>query len=485
VPRGAGAGPGATPRRKILAWSGRTLALLLLVVVAGEAKEVPRHTELESGVPGPGSSVEGPVGDLLLRFTTAVQLPLSAVRLLDGTGSGVPGTLEGVASSGGQEIRFTPNAPLRSGRYRVEWQTAGPDSHVIRGEYGFVVQGPPEGAGGGSPPGQPPGPAMEAGGAEVSGPGAPDATPGATTPSPVTHAIRWLQYLGTILVLGAVAFRLGVLPRLLRESTLSAAVPPMLARLGVLVGVGAFLLAVSLPGRLWSQSLSLWGTESMGPRNLGILVFQTPWGWGWLLQGVALLVVLLGLRLAAPGGSRERGWGVVGVAALLLAFVPALSGHAWGIEPRLVGVLLSGSHVMGAGVWLGGLAALLLAGVPGLRAMRGSDGALPGLASLVNAFSRMALVAVVVLVVAGVGQNIFLLGSPGNLVSTPWGRTLLIKLGLLAGAGALGLYNWRVVRPALKDSPRAGLLRIPASVELLLGLCVLAATAVLVSLSAP
>jgi methionine-rich copper-binding protein CopC len=110
------------------------MALLLLVVATGEGREVPRHTELESAVPASGSSVEGPVGDLVLRFTTAVQLPLSAVVLLDGAGSGVPGTLEGVASSGGREIRFIPASPLRSGRYRVEWQTAGPDSHVIRGD---------------------------------------------------------------------------------------------------------------------------------------------------------------------------------------------------------------------------------------------------------------------------------------------------------------------------------------------------------------
>jgi len=469
----------------IAPWRGWSLAFLLLAG-SGAGGDVVRHTELESSIPASGSAVEAPVGDLVLRFTTPVQLPLSRVVLLDGTGSTVPGALTGVTASGERELRYTPSTPLGPGGYRVEWQTAGPDSHVIRGDYGFVVHPPPGGEAGDAsqeaPPGTAPDTAVATGGTTLP---PPSATPSGAGPSPLSHVIRWLQYLGTILVVGGVAFRLGVIPFLLRQSALSATVPPMLARLAVQAGVGALLVAVSLPGRLWSQSLSIWGAESMGSRNLASLVFQTPWGWGWLLQGAAVLLVLLGLRLAAPSGSQGRGWGVVGVGAVLLAFVPALSGHAWGIEPRVLGVVLSGSHVLGAGIWMGGLAALLLVGLPGIRSVRSSDGGLPGLGALVNAFSRMALLGVVVLVVAGVGQNIFLLGSPGNLVSTPWGRTLLIKLGLLAGAGALGLYNWRVVRPALQESPRAGLLRIPATVELLLGLCVLAATAVLVSLSAP
>jgi copper transport protein len=445
-----------------------------------------RHTELESSTPAEGAVVEGAPDGVLLRFTTPIQLPLSRVVLTDTEGRGRAGTLDMVDVSDGQELRFAPSSPLDPGRYRVEWQTAGPDSHIIRGAFAFQVAGtdrtdPGEGEGA---PGQvedtlavaP----MDDDSLEMAEQSGSSGGSGSTT-----YAIRWLQYLGMILVLGAVSFRFFVVPFVLRRTELAPAGALMSNRLATMAWMGIALLALSLPARLWSQSLAMWGGESLAAANLGTLVFRTPWGWGWLLQIGALIVAAVGLRVAAPGGGRKRGWGVVAVGAVVLAFVPALSGHAWGIEPRLVGVLFSGAHVLAAGVWMGGLAALLLAGLPGIRGVQTPEGERPGLVTVVEAFSRMALVAVLVLVAAGVGQNLFLLGSPGNLVSTGWGRTLLVKLGLLAAAGALGLYNWRVVRPALRETPRPGLLRIPATVEFLLGLGILAATAVLVSRALP
>lgn len=444
-----------------------------------------RHTELEGSSPSEGALVEGPPDVVLLRFTTPIQLPLSRVVLTDGNGRERAGTLDMVDASQGQELRFTPASPLDPGRYRVEWQTAGPDSHVIRGAFAFQVaeEGRQDAVEGAGRPDQP---------ADTLPVVSPEDSPGMVESSgasggsgSTTYAIRWLQYLGMILVLGAVAFRFFVVPFVLRRPELAPAGGLVSKRLAILAWVGIALLALSLPARLWSQSLAMWGGESLAAANLGTLVFRTPWGWGWLLQIGALILAALGLRMAAPAGALKRGWGVVAVGAVLLAFVPALSGHAWGIEPRLVGVLFSGAHVLAAGVWMGGLAALLMAGLPGIRGVQTPEGERPALVTVVEAFSRMALVAVLILVAAGVGQNLFLLGSPGNLVSTGWGRTLLVKLGLLAGAGALGLYNWRVVRPALRETPRTGLLRIPATVELLLGLGILAATAVLVSRALP
>lgn len=444
---------------------------------AGEEDPV-RHTELEVATPADGSVVGSPVDRVLLRFTTAVQLPLSRVVLTSDDGRPLSGNLDLVDASEGRELRLALAGPLEPGRYRVEWQTAGPDSHVIRGEFAFQV------AGAGLQGEQPADTAPVASTQEDTLAVAPE--PAAPSGSGSTgHVIRWLQYLGIILVTGAAAFRFFVVPFVLRQSALASAGAVMTKRLAALAWTGVALLALSLPARLWSQSLALWGGESLAAGNLGALVFRTPWGWGWLVQIAALILVVVGLRLAAPGGARKRGWGVVAVAAVLLAFVPSLSGHVWGIEPQGVGVLLSGAHVLAAGTWMGGLAALLVAGLPGIRTVKTVEGDRPGLVTVVEAFSRMALLAVLVLVAAGVGQNLFLLGSPGNLISTGWGRTLLVKLGLLAGAGALGLYNWRVVRPALRETPRPGLLRIPATVELLLGLAILAATAVLVTRPLP
>jgi copper resistance protein C len=181
-----------------------------------------RHTELESSTPAEGAVVEGAPDGVLLRFTTPIQLPLSRVVLTDTEGRGRAGTLDMVDVSDGQELRFAPSSPLDPGRYRVEWQTAGPDSHIIRGAFAFQVAGtdrtdPEEGA-----PGQvedtlavPPMDDDSLEMAEQSGSsGGSDST---------THAIRWLQYLGMILVLGAVSFRFFVVPFVLRRTELAPA----------------------------------------------------------------------------------------------------------------------------------------------------------------------------------------------------------------------------------------------------------------------
>ncbi|NIP57237.1 MAG: hypothetical protein GWM92_21120 [Gemmatimonadetes bacterium] len=102
-----------------------------------------------------------------------------------------------------------------------------------------------------------------------------------------------------------------------------------------------------------------------------------------------------------------------------------------------------------------------------------------------NAFSRIALVAVPLLVASGVLNAWIHLDRLGQLFSTAYGRTLVLKLGAALAAMALGFYNWRTVRPTLEQDPRTGLLRIPATLELLIGLGVLAVTALLVSRGLP
>ncbi len=482
------------------------------------------HTELSRATPAAGSEVPGPVTEIRLLYTTAVQLPLSRVSVEGPDGVERLGALDLVDDSEGRELRLSLPGPLPTGVQRVLWQTAGPDGHVIRGEFLFTVLATAAGPAPTAAPGAgaqaadtladtvPPGTADTAG-AEAGAVGAPlpaDTVPAGPGEAPVgpgpggvedrlagaaSEAVaeaggaagltfRWLQYLGTLLLVGSVAFRMGVVPRLMKESTLAPAAAAVTARLATLALTGGIVLAISMPGRLWVQAVATWGGE-VAVGELATLVFRTPWGWGWLIQGAAVVVALFGVRLAAPAGGRAGGWTVVALGALAAALVPSLSGHAWGIEPRFLGVLLSTGHVAGVGIWIGGLACLLLAGIPGMKAVKGEGGTLPGLGSLVNGFSRIALPAVALVLVTGVGQNAFHLGNPGNFLVTGWGRMLLVKLGLVAAAMALGLYNWRVVRPALKESPRAGLLRIPATVEFLLGLAVLVATALLVVRSIP
>ena len=86
-----------------------------------------------------------------------------------------------------------------------------------------------------------------------------------------------------------------------------------------------------------------------------------------------------------------------------------------------------------------------IAGNAALRAPDGDCG--PLAASMVNAFSPLALLSVAVLLVTGAFAAWEQLGSLAALFTSRYGRTLLVKLGAVAAVAASGALNWRVLRP--------------------------------------
>jgi copper transport protein len=359
------------------------------------------------------------------------------------------------------------------------------------------VGGGPPPAGGGRRGAGPPPPAPEAEHEHPVGPDAraPDTADRATLPAGTVP--RWLQLLGVVLLLGAVASRFGVIPMLARNDAL----PELCVRLRKgfwrAGWLAVILLLVGLPLRLWVQFGGEGAEWTTG--EIVSFLFGTAWGAGWFLHLAVVLLGGLGLLLAAPRGMNDRGWTVLAVAALLLPLVSGLQGHAWGVdELRSLAVSSIYLHVLGVGVWLGGLVLLLLVGLPAVRAEAKRRSAAeeveeetvaqdhnphPPLFRLVNAFSRMVLPFVALFVVTGVVNSwIHLGGSVDAFVGTTYGRTLLLKLGFVAGALVLGFYNWRRVRPSLAANPDPGALRIPASVEAVLALLALLVTSALVAI---
>jgi putative copper export protein len=255
--------------------------------------------------------------------------------------------------------------------------------------------------------------------------------------------------------------------------------------------VATILLLISLPLRFGNQIAALGG--EIDASQLGHLLFQTGWGAGLWIHLTVVAMGGIGLALASPRGLGERGWGIFAGAAVLIPLVSVLQGHAWGVEEgRPLAATSLYFHVAGSGLWLGGLMLLVAVGLPAVRAtppppeeLEDEATVLPALAQLVNAFSRLALLSVSLVLLTGAINAWINVGSVGNLIGSPYGRTLLLKLGVVAGALLLGFYNWRKVRPGLAERPDPGALRIPATVEAALGLGVLLATAFLVSTPTP
>ncbi len=456
----------------------------MLLAVAASAAWGRLHTELKVSDPEADSVLDASPTAITLTYTTDVQLALSSVEVRPAGGGGgavAAGELRYLGDDRRDVLVLPLGEALGTGTYTVAWATAGPDGHRIAGAFDFRVDGSlvetPEGVTGGAavPGGGAPTPSGDAGAVEEA-----QAT-GGGAPTLVCRLIERLAlYLGIVAVLGAVVFRLLVLARCARDGESAEVLRSATHRASLLAGVGFGLLVVLVPYRLWTQARVFFPGEVAA--NLFTVATGTAWAAGWWVLVVSVLVIGGGLLVPGKDGNRAPRWGLIAVGALLLPAVPLLSGHGWADSPRALSAAATYLHVVAAGGWMGGLACLLFAGLPALRDHGGgADADVPGLAGMVRAFSRVARLSVALLLATGAVKVWVHIGAVPDLWTTAWGRSLLVKGGVVAAVLALGFYNWRFVRPALADNPHPGMIRGPALVELVLGVAAVAVTAYLVA----
>jgi copper transport protein len=142
-------------------------------------------------------------------------------------------------------------------------------------------------------------------------------------------------------------------------------------------------------------------------------------------------------------------------------------------------------HVIAGGMWLGTLTVIVIVGIS--AALKTPDAVRPGarVAEMINLFSPLALTCGGAIVLTGVGSSLMHLPSVHALWTTPYGVVLLLKLFFVALLLAAGAWNWRRMKPRLTGDNAIAPMRSSASLELMLGISVLAVTAVLVALELP
>jgi copper transport protein len=101
-------------------------------------------------------------------------------------------------------------------------------------------------------------------------------------------------------------------------------------------------------------------------------------------------------------------------------------------------------HILAAGLWAGGLIVLALV-LPGAERR--------DVSATLARFGRLAAVSVGVLIVTGLYSAGLQVASPDALLSTTYGRSLGVKLALLAATGGLGLLGLLALRRARPSLP--------------------------------
>jgi putative copper resistance protein D len=230
------------------------------------------------------------------------------------------------------------------------------------------------------------------------------------------------------------------------------------ARLGaVLVLLSAAAMLVATTGMM-AGSIS----ASVQPATIATVLSQTEFGQVWCVRLV--LAVLLVFACFMPQTGRRRATVLV-LSGLLLVSL-GLVGHAAMDQGglRVVHELNQMAHLLAGAFWLGGLLPLAWFLVRLRRNRKPGWYALSR--ALLPRFSQMGYTAVAVLALTGTINTALLVGSPGALAGTPYGRLLLLKLLLFVAMLTLAAVNrFRLMRQiALQSVPDAPLSALARSV---------------------
>lgn len=433
------------------------------------------HARLLRSSPAASSRLSASPAAVTLWFSERPEVRFTTISLLDSGGTVVSLGPVSASTEGSMGVTAPLSTPLANGTYTVAWRTAAADGHATSGRFTFSVQAPPPPAA--TPASNPP--------ASV---GATQARPAArnTSNAPITtsrtrgatNALRWAELVAVLTLVGAVVFRLFVLPEAQWTPDLRADASDRARRFASAVFV---LFAVTTITRLMAQSDLIVDAQQNRWHAVLVVVRDTRWGHGWLIGAIGGVIAIVGLSMAKRAW---WGWIVAGLGVVGIGFGEGLTGHAAAVHHTSLALAADLAHLLGAGGWLGGLAALMLCGLPALRRAVGTDQWTSG-SRLLRAYHRATVECVVLVVVTAVVAAWLRLAHFSDFWTTDYGRLLMRKTILVAFALAIGGYHWRtVVTPQWGATTEARFWRTAAA-ELLLGAIIVAITAVLISTPFP
>lgn len=485
-------------RQRRLAFVGRTVIIFVMTIVPITAFA---HTKLARSQPEANEVFSQPPKLIELWFTEALEQGLTTIEVSDEQSNRVD--IGPVALSEGNKKATIELAELRPAVYAVVWKTVSADQHVIRGKFSFSVEAS-NAAVTSSTPGTIGTP--EHGVTKVET--VPDQEQGEQV-SFDQILLRWLSYLAMITLFGGFAFRSFILVPSLRRShdgpTEVTARTASERRVLVLLSVSIVLLAITTLAALIQQASAVFDKSFAQSLSLSLWMqtLRTGYGASWILQiaSVATIGTILFLltRLVKKYPAKEHSvfWWLGLVAGSVLLIAPSWTGHALASAKDFrLAVFADWLHLLAGGLWVGALFHLALVLPTALASLPKPRRAI-AVHQFITRFTRIAIPSVVLLVLAGLYNAWTHIPGLRAIWTTPYGKTLALKLLVVGGMLLLGALNnlhfgkraARLVEAQKTNSDVTSLaslkrsFHMSVSLEAGLGVVILVVTAVLVFLT--
>jgi copper transport protein len=418
------------------------IMLGLLSIVAGPAAPASAHAALVGTSPAADSVVQQAPTQVVLTFTEVVNPVAGKVRVIAPDGTRID--RDDARSSGLQLI--IPLEPVDAvGTYLVTYRVISADSHPIGGAFAFSYKSPS--------PGGPP--SAAGGGAEAS-----------TAILAALPVVRWIGYVGLLLLVGAVL-------------VLALLWPQRLSRSGpirvIWLGAGMVALATVLELVLQVPYVAGGGLGNITGSDVRE-VLASQYGAAHLIRLGVLGAALVLVRPIV----QAKGWGADRVLLAVLGTIGvatwSVSGHPSASPVPTVTVVSDMIHIASMSVWLGGLVMLAVFLLPRANATE--------LGAIVPVWSRWATYAVGALVLTGTAQALIEIGTPSALFSTTYGLLIVAKVAVVAVVLLVAALSHRMVGAVADEADHsARRLRRIVIIEAAVAAAILGITSVLVQIT--
>jgi copper transport protein len=436
----------------------KILFVLLIVFFAGAVPAYAHPVIVESN-PQPSSTVPAGTTQIVIRYSEAVELDFSEIKVFDSNGNQIDNKDTRYLQEDSVLVVTTP--PLTDGVYTVASKVLSKvDGHLVPETLVFGV-----------------------GNVSVPPPKQKDVTESIYFPE---AGSRFPGLVGQVIVLGSAISSLVMWKAVERKKSIKESISELQkiyhVKFSSITGIGLFLVFASNILMLAVQTIRLESSASS--------VLQTSFGSVWILR-MAITVILLAIWFLMENKSsvsHKKQWVVLGLSLVLIG-TTTLIGHGTA-SAQLSALVIDYAHNLIASVWIGGVIFFAFILLPVIAKL--DDSKKERLALLmIPKFSSMFIISLGIIIITGPTLLWLLEDDVKALGQSYYGYLIIAKIAIASCMVALGGYNQLRIQKTAEGRLESGSITVHKKLkrslktEAVLGIILLGVVALLTNSSLP